>query len=175
MDEPASPLDFNTILWRTQSHIRAFIAGMGAAAHEVDDLAQDVYLEFYRNFDKLPAETAPEAWLKGIARNVCLNHFRRSARRARLHRAALAEILAVTETPLDRTLASGAVATALQHCVEKLSPTQRQMLELRYREDLASNVIAERIRSTADAVRMTLCRIRAALKDCVSRTLATQT
>ena len=100
MSDEATPeeLDFNTILWRTQSSIRAFIAGMGAASHEVDDLAQETYLELYRNFEKIPPGVAPERWLKGIARNICLNHFRRTSRRNRLHREALAEVLATAET-----------------------------------------------------------------------------
>jgi RNA polymerase sigma-70 factor, ECF subfamily len=174
MMSESEPLDFQTILWRTQSHVRAFIAGMGASAHEVDDIAQDVFLELYRNFDKLPADVAPEAWLKGIARNVCLSHFRRSARRARLHRAALAELLMETQSRIERPMAEGAVGSALQQCVERLAPGQRQLLELRYQHELTSEVIAERVKSTAVAVRMTLSRVRAALKECVSRTLASQ-
>ncbi|HVW00793.1 MAG TPA: sigma-70 family RNA polymerase sigma factor [Planctomycetaceae bacterium] len=175
MSDAEIQLDFNTILWRTQSHIRAFIAGMGAAAHEVDDLAQDVYLEFYCNFDKLPPEVAPEAWLKGIARNVCLNHFRRSTRRGRLHRAALAEFLTEAKSQLEGQLSNGAVGSALEDCVAKLPPEQRQMIEMRYQQELTSQTIAERLRSTAEAVRIALFRLRAALKNCVSKTLAGQT
>jgi RNA polymerase sigma-70 factor (ECF subfamily) len=174
-DEKAVELDFSTVLWRTQSRIRAFIAGMGAAAHEVDDLAQDVYLELYRNFDKLPEDVAPERWLKGIARNVCLNHFRRSARRGRLHREALGELLSRAESQTERLLDSHPVSTALEDCVARLSPEQRRLVEMRYQQDLTSSIIAERLSSTAEAVRMTLFRIRAALKNCVSQTLARQT
>ena len=174
MSDEIVELDFTTVLWRTQSRIRAFIAGMGAAAHEVDDLAQDVYLELYRHFDKMPADVPPERWLKGIARNVCLNHFRRSARRGRLHREALGELLARTESQTERLLDNHPVGSALEDCVSKLSPEQRRLVELRYQQDLTSSTIAERLASTAETVRMTLFRIRAALKNCVSQTLAGQ-
>ncbi|HEY3964432.1 MAG TPA: sigma-70 family RNA polymerase sigma factor [Planctomycetaceae bacterium] len=172
MDASTNDSSFNTVLWRTQSHVRAFVAGMGAAPHEVDDLTQDVYLELYRNFDQMPAEVAPEQWVKGIARNVCLNHFRRSARRGRLHREALAEILAGTQAHTEQLMARGSVGIALEECVAKLPADQRQLIEMRYQQDLTSHVIAERLQSTAEAVRMMLYRVRAALKGCVTRSLA---
>jgi RNA polymerase sigma-70 factor (ECF subfamily) len=167
-------LDFNTILWRTQAAIRAFIAGLGAAAHEVDDLAQETYLELYRNFDKIPQGVAPERWLKGIARNVCLSHFRRTARRNRLHLTALSEVLAAVECETERIFGLHSVGGALEDCVGKLLPKQRQLIELRYQQDLSSAAIAERVGSTAEAVRVLLFRVRGLLKDCVHRTLAEQ-
>ena len=78
-------LDFDAVLAETHARIRAYIAGMGIARHEVDDVAQEVYLEFYKSLEKMPEDLAPERWLKGIARNLCLNHIRRCARRGRLH------------------------------------------------------------------------------------------
>lgn len=172
-DEPVE-LDFNTILWRTQASIRAFIAGMGAAAHEVDDLAQETYIELYRNFEKIPAGVAPERWLKGIARNICLNHFRRTARRNRLHRQAMGEVLAAAETWTEGLCARNSVGSVLEECVGKLPAKQRRLIELRYQQDLTSAAIAEKIDSTAEAVRVLLFRVRGLLKDCVHRTLADQ-
>lgn len=174
MAESPVESEFSTIVWRTQSRIRAFIAGMGAAAHDVDDLAQDVYLEVYRNFDKIPEDVAPERWIKGIARNVCLNYFRRSARRGRLHREALAEILATSQGRLEPLMENHSVGSFLDDCIAKLPSDQRRLLELRYQDDLTSAMIGKRLNSTADAVRMTLYRIRVTLKNCVIRTLARQ-
>lgn len=172
MVETSDTVEFNTLVWRTQSRIRAFIAGMGAAAHEVDDLAQDVYLEVYRNFDKMPVDVVPERWIKGIAKKVCLNHFRRSARRGRLHREALAQILATTQGRLDPLMDTHSVHSVLSDCIAKLPSDQRRLIELRYQEDHTSTTIGKRLNSTADAVRMSLSRIRMALKNCVIRTLA---
>lgn len=167
-------LDFNTILWRTQGSIRAFIAGLGAAAHEVDDLAQETYLELYRNFEKIPEGVAPERWLKGIARNVCLSHFRRTSRRNRLHLEALGEVLAAVECDTERIFGRHSVGGALEDCVGKLPPKQRQLIELRYQQDLSSADIAEKVGSTAEAIRVLLFRVRGLLKDCIHRTLAEQ-
>ena len=168
-------LDFEAILRETQPRIRAYIAGMGIASHEVDDVAQDVYLELYRGLDRVPPGVAPERWLKGIARNLCLNHIRRSARRGRLHREAIIEILAQTNWEGDEPGMYDSVQQALEGCYNKLPDQSRRMLVMRYQSDLPSADIATAFESTAEAVRVALYRIRAGLKDCISRRLARET
>jgi RNA polymerase sigma-70 factor (ECF subfamily) len=147
---------------------------MGISSHEVDDVAQEVYLQLYRNFDKMPAEVAPERWLKGIARNLCLNHIRTRARKGRLHREALLELLARTEAPADGWSDADAVREMLATCCEKLPGRSRRLLKLRYEQDMSSSGIAAAINSTAEAVRVALHRIRAILRDCVSQNLAAE-
>ncbi len=172
MSSRSPQLDFDSILRNTHARIRAYIAGMGIAAHEVDDVAQDVYLEFYRNLDKVPPDVAPQRWLKGIARNVCLNHIRRCARRGRLQREALAELLAATETQTHRRATEGSLQIALEDCCRKLPDDSRRLLDLKYQQDLTSDAIAQAVSKTAEAVRVALFRIRAGLKNCVTKQLA---
>jgi len=171
LDESAR-VEFDDLLRRTQSQIRAYIAGMGIPPHEVDDVGQEVYLELYRNFHKVPADVAPERWLKGIAKNLCLNHIRRTARRGRLHREALAEILTRTETRADRLAGHSSVGLALAECCGKLPDRSRRMLAMRYEDAMPSAAIAAAMNATAEAVRIALFRIRALLRDCIVRTLA---
>ncbi len=166
--------DFDTILRETEVRIRAYIAGMGIAPHEVDDVAQDVYVELYRSFHKVPPEVPIERWIKGIARNLCLNHIRRNARRGRLHREALAEILATTRSSLERSVHESSMQYALEGCCQKLPEKSRQILRLRYSEDLSSAAIAKTLNSTAEAVRVALHRIRIQLRDCITQKLASQ-
>jgi RNA polymerase sigma-70 factor, ECF subfamily len=167
-------LDFDAIVRQTQLKIRAYIAGMGVFPQDVDDLAQDVYMELYRNMEKVPADVPVEAWLKGIARNLCRNHFRRSARRDRLHDQAIFEILARTKAKMEGVADSSDVQAALEGCYQKLPDDSRQMLTMRYAEEMSSSAIARALGSTAEAVRSALYRVRGALKDCVSSTLAAE-
>jgi RNA polymerase sigma-70 factor (ECF subfamily) len=173
MDElPLGPLDFDAVVRDTQAHIRAYIAGMGVPRHEVDDIAQDVYVELYRFSDRIPPGVAPKQWLKGIARNLCLNHFRKTSRRQRLQREALVEIFLRAEQQCTPALAEGPVRRALDGCYEKLPPDSRRLLALRYEQELPSQTIAERLQSTAEAIRVALFRVRASLKQCISKSLA---
>lgn len=165
-------LDFDAIVRQTQIRVRAYIAGMGVYPQDVDDLAQDVYMEFYRNLEKVPADVPPEAWLKGIARNLCRNHFRRSARRDRLHDQAIAEILLRVRSKTDRAWEETDLLVALDGCYQKLPEESRQMLIMRYADEMTSSAIANALGSTAEAIRSSLYRVRGALKDCVSHTLS---
>lgn len=167
-------LRFDTILHETQARIRAYIAGMGIPPHEVDDVAQDVYLELYRGLDRVPKDVPIERWIKGIARNLCLNHIRRQARRSRLHREALAEIMAKLQTELENQDKLDSITVALDGCCQKLPSRSREMLLLRYTEDLSSSAIAQLMNSTAEAVRVSLHRIRCQLRDCINSALASQ-
>lgn len=166
--------EFDDIVRRTHVQIRAYIAGMGIASHEVDDLAQEVYLALYRGHDGVPAEVSPERWLKGIARNLCLNHIRRKSRRGRLQREALAELLAELESATDHASQSGHLDAALEGCYDRLPDDSKRLLKLRYRDDLPSHEIAATVESTAQAIRVALHRIRAGLKDCIMRKLASE-
>ncbi len=166
--------DYDSIVCDTQAHIRAYIAGMGVPRHDVDDIAQDVYIELYRFFDRMPAEVPPKQWLKGIARNLCLNYFRRTSRRNRLQREALVEIFLRAEQEGPPGLAEGPIRRALDGCFEKLAPESRRLLALRYEQELPSQTIAQRLNSSAEAVRVALFRIRATLKNCITKNLANE-
>ena len=170
----SSELDFNAIVLETQSHLRAYIAGLGVPRHDVDDLAQDVYVELYRCLDRVPREVAMKQWLKGIARNLCMNYFRRASRRGRLQREALAEMLADLTREEHSNWHAGAMEQALQSCVENLPKESRRMVKLRYAEELPSQTIAEKLNSTSEAIRIALFRIRAALKNCVVQRMAVE-
>jgi RNA polymerase sigma-70 factor (ECF subfamily) len=171
-DAPAEPFDFDSIVHDSQAHIRAYIAGLGVPRHDVDDVAQDVFVELYRFSDRIPPHIPPKQWLKGIARNLCMNYFRRTSRRQRLQREALVEIFLRAERKESPTLSEGPIRRALDGCCEKLSPESQRLLALRYEQELPSHKIAERLQSTAEAVRIALFRIRHTLKACIGKSLA---
>src|SRR4051795_3809723 len=125
-DTSPETFDFDAIVRETQAHIRAYIAGLGVPRHDVDDVAQDVYVELYRFSDRIPPDISPKQWLKGIARNLCMNYFRRTSRRQRLQREALVEIFLRAQKKESATLSEGPVRRALDGCCEKLSPESQR-------------------------------------------------
>lgn len=159
--------EFDDILKRTQSHLRAYIAGLGVSPNDVDDLAQDVYVQFYRNPHARPADVLPEQWLKGIARNLCMNHFRAARRRGDQHRAALLEILARTGDGTERLGQVPELASHLEDCVAQLPERSRRLIALRYVDERPADQIAVAVDMTAEAVRVALHRVRAALRKCL--------
>jgi len=160
--------DFEAVLRETQSVVRAYIAGMGVPLDSIDDLAQEVYLEFYKGHERRPADVEPIRWLKGIAKNLCLNYFRKSKRKAEQHLEAVAVLLERVACPLDDV----GDAETLDRCLEKLPPRSRELIALRYEENMESAAIGRRLKLSPEAVRITLLRIRTVLRDCLGRRIA---
>jgi RNA polymerase sigma-70 factor (ECF subfamily) len=173
-DQAVLKFDFDAIVRETHPHIRAYIAGLGVPRHDVDDVAQDVYVELYRFSHKIPENVHPKQWLKGIARNLCLNYFRRQGRRQRLQREAMVEILLRAEQDGSPTLSEGPIRRALDGCFDQLPEESRRLLVLRYEQELPSQSIAEMLSSTAEAIRVALFRIRNGLKQCIASSLAAE-
>ncbi|MBI3832041.1 MAG: sigma-70 family RNA polymerase sigma factor [Planctomycetes bacterium] len=177
MPEPNADREarFAEILESTQTHIRAYVAGMGVPTVDVDDIAQEVFMEVYRNLEGIPPDVPPIRWLKGIAKNLCLNYFRRESRRKlRMKMEALAEVLDNTPATFDEIEAYEDAIKALNGCLQQLSEKNRQMLTMRYKEGQTSESIAGHFETTAEAVRITLFRLRSKLKDCVTKSLEPQ-
>ena len=63
--------------------------------------------------------------------------------------------------------------SALHECLEKLEPKAREIVRLRYFEDLKTPQIADLVNSTQGAVRIALMRIRRQLLSCVNNRLET--
>jgi RNA polymerase sigma-70 factor (ECF subfamily) len=174
MNQPVNQQEFEQIVRETQGYVRAYIAGIGVSRSDVDDLAQDVYIELYKNFGGIPAEATPLQWLKGIARNLCLSHFRKSSRRARLHREALADLLALAETEMEPALVECDVREALDRCYKKLPDKSQKLLVMCYQQKMTSAAMAQAVKSTAEAIRIALFRIRGSLRDCIVKSLAAE-
>jgi RNA polymerase sigma-70 factor (ECF subfamily) len=138
---------------------------MGIPLDTVDDLAQEVYLAFYKGRDRRPDGVEPVRWLKGIAKNLCLNYFRRSKRKSEQHLEAVAVLL----ERLPGAVEGLPERDALDGCLEKLPGRSREMIGLRYQEGLESAAIGRKLGLSPEAVRITLLRIRTALRDCLGR------
>lgn len=161
-----TPPDFAELVADTHERLRSYIAGMGIPLSEVDDIAQDVYLEFLRQGCSAPAGVALPSWLHGIARNLARNHLRRKGSRAR-HLQALADLLATVDGPVDEERRLG----ALRDCLGSLEERQRRLLDLHYVQEQTSDRIAGIMGRSATAVRMALMRVRDALRGCIERAI----
>jgi RNA polymerase sigma-70 factor (ECF subfamily) len=166
-----SEREFERIVRATEAQIRAYVAAMGIGPDEVDDLAQEVFIALYRNMDAWPEGVALMRWLKGIARNLSMNHFRKQSRRAHRQREAIAVLLTQAREAWEVEEA-GAPQDALESCLKKLSRGNRELIALRYEQGLGSQAIGEAVDKSPEAVRVKLHRIRATLKDCIARSLS---
>jgi RNA polymerase sigma-70 factor (ECF subfamily) len=172
----AEQADF-TRLWTThQRTVSQYLLSLVTESHVAGDLLQGTALVLLRKFTEYDRRRPFLPWALGVAKRELLA-CRRDAVRSRLtfcsdlldqyteRWAALAE--RSSERSSDESL-------ALQRCLRRLPDKLRELLRLRYFEDLNSQQISARLQLTADHVRVTLQRTRERLRACVERQLSAE-
>lgn len=166
MEQPAR---IDDVVEATHLALRAYIAGMGMDRDAVDDIAQDVYLDFQRTGARHPAEVPVLAWLKGMARNRVYNHVR-SCRRGARAREALARLLESAPPPQEEAAPDGRVA-ALRACLEALDERRRGLVQAIYAEGRPVQELAAGSGTTVGAIHVAIHRVRERLRACIERRL----
>lgn len=137
---------------------------------QAEDIAQEVFLRAYEDFDRLRAGTSAGGWLKTVATNLALNHVTRYRRRWRF----FSEMLASQddEEPqlpfaVPEALLSGIETDRRRELVEEalktLPDAQRVPLVLYHFEEMPYAEIARRLRISLAKVKVDIFRGRAAL------------
>ncbi len=155
-----------------QQMLRSFVAALNADPNSSDDLAQEVFIRALHRLDRVENSSALPAYLRGIARNVVREQFKKSQRtRSNLKRFIdWAEDTWEACHPASHPLEQTSMLDSLQTCLQRLPEKSRNLLQLRYYDDLTSHQIGETTRMSADAVRKSIGRIRKKLLHCLTNT-----
>jgi len=147
-----------------QPPIRSFLLGLLRNAQDADDVFQEVSLVLWERFGDYDDKYPFLSWAFGIARNH-VARWRRSRSKTRVWLPPeVEEKLAVTAAEIEDELAPH--RKALQACLEKLGPQARELLALRYEQQMSLQEIAARRKMSLNAVNKALGKIRALLADC---------
>jgi len=168
-DDLARGERFTRLLLKHQQRLLGFIVTLVPDWNDADDILQETASVMWRRFDEFDEGTNFGAWAMTIARYQVLDHRKRFARRRRGFSDESVELLA-DDLEADAE-AEDARHEALQHCLTKLTPRDRELIDLRYEQGATAQVVADRVGRSADAVYKALRRIHAALLDCIERAL----
>lgn len=126
----------------------------------VEDVVQETWLRVYEARERWrPGDVGLGAWLYRVARNLALDHLRRTARRA----TGPIEGSDVAEDPGPgpvRAAIGRQAADAVRRAVDDLPPQDREALLLRFDEDLSYEAIAALTGSSPAAVKQRVFRAR---------------
>ncbi len=146
---------FGGIVARYQGLVAGAISAQGVPAHEVEDLAQQVFINAYKGLAGFRGEAKLSSWLYRIAINVARQAKRRAL--ARPSTESMEQALEAGRQPADpQTAAAAAVAVrnaALAGALAQLSTAQRSALALYYFEELSYEEIAEALELNLNTVR----------------------
>lgn len=169
MSSPDRTQEFLELLTRHDRALGVYVYSLVPAPHDAEDILQQTKMILWRCFDQYESGTHFLAWARKTAFHQVLTHRRQKKREA----APLSdEVLELLHDEVCKLSDSGdRRRDALRTCVAKLPAAHRQLITLRYFEDLEIDGVAERIRSTVGAVYRALSRIRMNLMSCVEKEL----
>jgi RNA polymerase sigma-70 factor (ECF subfamily) len=156
--------------------VRVFLASHLRDADVIDDLVQDVFLRAFDRLSTLRDGTAFRAWLLGIARNRALEHLRERLRSGLSAPDALDALLDRTQLAVlegdDEEARRVLELEALRQCIRRLPPVGARLIREHYFKGRPITVLAAEERKNEGTLRMTLLRLREALRECVRRRVA---
>ena len=157
-------------LW-TAAHpaVSGFVRVMVRDRSVADEVLQETSLVLFRRFDEYDEQRPFVAWALGIAKSQVLS-LNRDAARSRV--SFDTDLLArFTETWAELAPRVSDRSLYLQDCIQRLAARARQMVRLRYYDQLTADQIASQLGGNGVAVRVALQRTRQQLRECVERQL----
>jgi RNA polymerase sigma-70 factor (ECF subfamily) len=161
---------FVSLLGQHQRRVHLFVSSLVPNGTDAEDVLQETNLVLWREFHQFTPGTSFASWACTVAFNQVLAWRKRKQRdRLVFSDAFLTAVSGELMQDADRLEER---SCALARCVERIPAHHRELLRLRYDEGKAVEAIAAQLRRTTEAVYRMLSRIRQALYDCVSNTLA---
>jgi RNA polymerase sigma-70 factor (ECF subfamily) len=145
---------FAGIVEHYQSSIIRYLYRMTADYEMAKDLAQDTFIQAYKNILKTDAELSLKAWLYRIATNNALQHHRRKKLLSFIPFTFKERNIADERTRNDL---SGETAS-IQEALHRIPEEQRTCLVLHFVEGFKYREIAETLNITEEAVRKRVAR-----------------
>jgi RNA polymerase sigma-70 factor (ECF subfamily) len=164
--------DFGKIVQIYQARLRAYAARFVYSNDDAIDMVQDAFIEAFQHLDRFDVDKDFGAWIRVICRNRIFNFYRSQKIRKTISLDVIDEaIQEMVEKRGDDGENTEERLQALKGCIEKLGTEQRELVEMRYQDQIPVKDIAEFQGKSATSLSMKLMRIRDQLRVCVERTL----
>jgi RNA polymerase sigma-70 factor (ECF subfamily) len=163
---------FLRLFLQNERRLYAYIMTLLPNRADADDVLQDASLVMWDKFDEAHPPDDFAAWGCRIAYFKVLDFCKKRQRSRVFFSQTLLERLAETAIEQAELLQLDERREALAGCIAKLKPRDRELLARRFAEDASIAAIAAQIGRSADAVYKALAKIRQALFDCVTHSLA---
>ena len=157
---------FNRLIMRYQHLVYNFLYRLGSGSHDVEDLAQEVFIKVFRSLRSLKDSGQFKSWLHKIAVRVYIDDLRRRTR-LQDHIVADERVLEIQADPQAgpaQTLERQEMQQVLQEAVERLPEEFRLAIVLREIQELSYDEIAATLKCSPGTVRSRIFRGRQLLR-----------
>ncbi len=162
---------FEELYARYRDRISAFILSRVHDHARAEDIAQDVFISALRRLRETDQRMAFKPWLYEIARNACIDEFRRGSRFLEVPLETDGELVTDRSTTLSAAVTPAAAVERreqlhdLRGAFGGLSDNHHQMLVMREFEGLSYDEIGERLQMSRQMVESALFRARRKLNE----------
>lgn len=163
----AMGVDPAELIEKYQAGIWRYLRSLGASPDLADDLTQATFLAVLKS--RFVHEAWPKTWsfLRRVAYNLYIDDYRRRGR--------LEVVPLIEQRDQDWSQCVGDAAPddemlgALRDCTSRLTERARWALQLRYRDQLSREQIANHLQLSPDGAKNLLQRAKSKLRECMKR------
>ena len=162
---------FNLLYLRYHDRIYGVICSMISNREDALDITQDIFLKAYQGLGNFKRDSQFYSWLYRIAINCCVDHLRRKSKRRFFSDEPVSddvfyhhEVARHLSSP-SKTLEHEELCMFLRRAVLELTPKQRKVFTLRYKEDLSLKEIARKMGRSIGTVKAHLFQIHLKLRE----------
>jgi len=138
---------------------------------DVEDVVQEVFLAVFRALPEYRGQGSLSTWITRIAINACRSHVRKRLRFLRLLTSAREREETRPRRSADHTLMERGRFDQVRTAVRELPPHYREVVVLRYLEEMTVPEIGELLGLSPNAVEVRLSRARQRLRERLAGTL----
>ena len=154
-----------------EAAVHGFVRSLVPRREDAAEVMQEVAVVLWEKFDEFDSSRDFRKWACGVARFEVLAFLRDRARDRHVFDESLLVVIA------DEAIEDGAGEArraALESCLEKLQPRQREVVLAAYEPGARMDALARQRGQTAMSLYKVLHRIRLALQECIERTQAAE-
>jgi RNA polymerase sigma-70 factor (ECF subfamily) len=162
---------FVRLLAQHQRSVYALILSLVPNWADADEILQETNVRLWEQFEKYEPGTDFGAWSRAIAKYQVMTYRKKKGRQREQFTDAFIDQVA---DELERCDLHAERHQALSRCLERLPERSRELLRDYYAPHAAPREVAARCGRTLESLRLSLFRLRRALRDCIDRRLSAE-
>ncbi|MEW4561054.1 sigma-70 family RNA polymerase sigma factor [Bremerella sp. JC770] len=172
MAELSPTEQFIQLLTENQNRLYGYIFSLIGERSQAADVLQETNVVLWRKIDEFDLRKPFLPWAFTIARYQVLANLRDRKRDRVLLDSELVEAISSEAESMAQNIESA--SDALSRCLERLTPSNRQLIESRYFESKPLDELARDSSRSTGAIKVALLRIRKQLGECIQHRLAAE-
>jgi len=160
---------FDALVRQYEHQVLRLALHLTGSEHDAEDIYQEAFLKAYRYIGNFRFECSFYTWIYRIVTNLCLDQMRRRKTRREDHAVVLdhsgEEIDLLASVSDDRSFSNPAkeldrklLGMKIQAALDKLTPRERMVFELKHYQGLRLRTIGEMLSTTEETAKNTLFR-----------------